>query len=160
MLRNLLGSIRGRTGTTIKPVRRARDNHAGNAFGDIQEANMTDSAAAYTQGSAISRKLDVIQKKGGMRSRDVAQLLGTRPETVSRWNQGKAFPRPDTEKLLLELEYIVDLLSDFYSPQEARMWLFGRQRLLDGRTPADLIEEGRAQEVIAVIDQLREGVYV
>jgi len=121
---------------------------------------MTDSAAAYTQGSAISRKLDVIQKKGGMRSRDVAQLLGTRPETVSRWNQGKAFPRPDTEKLLLELEYIVDLLSDFYSPQEARMWLFGRQRLLDGRTPADLIEEGRAQEVIAVIDQLREGVYV
>ena len=51
--------------------------------------------------NAIARKLHVIEQKGAMRSVDVANLLGTRPETVSRWNQGKAFPQPDTEKLLL-----------------------------------------------------------
>jgi transcriptional regulator with XRE-family HTH domain len=110
--------------------------------------------------NAIARKLQVIEQKGAMRSVDVANLLGTRPETVSRWNNGKAFPRPDTEKLLLELEYIVDQLSDFYEPQDARLWVFSRQKLLDGATPAELIQQGKTEAVIAVINQLRDSVHV
>lgn len=117
-------------------------------------------AAAGGTTNAIARKLEAIQQKGAMRSVDVANLLGTRPEQVSRWNQGKAFPRPDAQKLLLDLEYIVDQLSDFYEPQEARLWLFSRQRLLNGEVPAELIQKGRAQEVIDAIDQLRDGVYI
>jgi uncharacterized protein (DUF2384 family) len=110
--------------------------------------------------NAIARRLATIEAKAAMRSVDVANLLGTRPETVSRWNQGKAFPRSDTQKLLLDLEYIVDQLSDFYEPQEARLWLFSRQKLLEGQVPAELIQQGRAEEVISVIDQLRDGVFV
>lgn len=110
--------------------------------------------------TAIARKLEVIQTKAAMHSTDIANLLGIRPETVSRWNQGKAFPRPGTEHQLLELEYIVDQLSDFYEPHEARLWLFSRQKLLDGESPAGLIQQGRTSEVIAVIDQLRDGVYI
>lgn len=110
--------------------------------------------------NAIARKLDVIQTKSAMRAVDVANVLGTRPETVSRWNQGKAFPHPETEKLLLELEYVVDQLSDFYEPIETRLWLFSRQKLLDGEKPVDLIQQGRTSEVLAVIQQLRDGVHV
>lgn len=110
--------------------------------------------------NAIARKLDSIQKKSAMRSVDVANLLGTRPETVSRWNQGKAFPRPDAQKNLLSLEYIVDQLSDFYEPNEARLWLFSRQKLLGGSTPATLIQEGKIDEVIAAIERIREGIFV
>lgn len=95
-----------------------------------------------------------------MRSVDVANLLGTRPETVSRWNKGRAFPQPDAEKLLLEIEYIADQLSDFYEPDEVRLWLFSRQKLLSGEKPAELIQQGRATEVINVISQLRDGVFV
>jgi hypothetical protein len=109
--------------------------------------------------NAIARKLDSIQRKSAMRSVDVANVVGARPETVSRWNQGKAFPRPDAQKLLLELEYIVDQLSDFYEPRDARLWMFSRQRLLGGEIPAELIQKGRSAEVIAVIDQLREAVF-
>jgi transcriptional regulator with XRE-family HTH domain len=110
--------------------------------------------------NAIARKLESIQQKSTMRSVDVANVLGARPETVSRWKQGKAFPHPDKQKLLLDLEYIVDQLSDFYEPEEARLWVFSRQKLLKGQIPAELIQQGRAEEVIAVIDQLREGVFV
>jgi transcriptional regulator with XRE-family HTH domain len=110
--------------------------------------------------NAIARKLESIQQKSAMRSVDVANLLGTRPETVSRWNQGKAFPRPDAQKLLLDLEYIADQLSDFYEPADVRLWLFSRQKLLGGEIPAVLIQQGRANEVIRVIDQLRDGVFV
>lgn len=110
--------------------------------------------------NAIARKLDSIQEKGAMRSVDVANLLGARPETVSRWNQGKAFPRPDAQKNLLALEYIVDELSDIYEPKEARLWLFSRQKLLGGSSPADLIQEGKVDEVIDVIERLKASVFI
>ena len=109
--------------------------------------------------NAIARRLDVLRQKGAIGSVDVANLLDARPETVSRWNQGKAFPRPEAQKQLLNLEYIVDQLSDFYEPKEARLWLFSRQKLLAGRTPAELIQQGRAEEVIALVDQVRDAVF-
>jgi len=121
---------------------------------------MKSAAAERTGMSALGRKLEAIQAKGGMQSVDIANVLGTRPETVSRWNQGKAYPQPDKEKLLLELEYVVDQLADFYDPQEARLWMLSRQKVLNGETPADLIQHGRTDEVLKVIGQLRDGVYV
>jgi transcriptional regulator with XRE-family HTH domain len=110
--------------------------------------------------NAVARKLDSIRNKGGMKNIDVANVLGLRPETVSRWNQGKAFPQPDAERTLLELEYIIDELSDFYDPQEARLWLFSRQKLLNGRVPAELIQKGQIEEVRSVIAQLRDSVFI
>jgi len=110
--------------------------------------------------NVIARKLEILEEKAAMRSIDVANVLGARPETVSRWNQGKAFPRSDAQRTLLELEYIVEQLADFYEPQEARLWLFSRQRLLGGATPAELIQAGKADQVIAVIDQLRDSVHM
>ncbi len=110
--------------------------------------------------NVIARKLESIERKGAMRSVDVANLLGTRPETVSRWNQGKAFPRSEAERTLLDLEYLVDLLSEIYQPDEARLWFYSRQRLLGGTTPAEFVREGKIQELITAIDQLRDGVHV
>lgn len=110
--------------------------------------------------NAIARKIESIEQKGGMRSVDVANILGTRPETVSRWNQGKAFPRGETERLLLDLDYIVDQLSDFYEPLDARVWLYSRQRLLDGDSPVHLIQKGNTDAVIQILDQLRDSVYL
>lgn len=110
--------------------------------------------------NVIARKLESIQEKGAMRSIDVANLLGARPETVSRWNQGKAFPRPDAQKNLLSLEYIIDQLSDMYEPKEARLWLFSRQKIFGGHSPANLIQEGKIDAVIEAVERLREGVFV
>jgi hypothetical protein len=110
--------------------------------------------------SAVARKLESIRTKGAMRHIEVANLLGTRPETVSRWNQGRAYPHASTEKTLLELEFIVDQLSDFYEPNEARQWIFSPQKLLLGGSPAELIREGRIDEVRRLVDQLRDAVYL
>lgn len=110
--------------------------------------------------NVIARKLGTLQQKGAMKASDVADVLGIRPETVSRWNQGKAFPQPDAERALLDLEYVVDLLADLYQPEEARVWLLSRQKLLDDVRPVDLITKGRTDEVIQMIRQLLEGVHV
>lgn len=110
--------------------------------------------------NAIARRLTSIEEKASMRSSDIANVLNVRPETVSRWNQGKAFPHPSTEKQILELDFIVDQLSDFFSPDEARLWLFSRQKLLDGRVPADIIQSGNVDDVLGAVNQLREGVFL
>jgi DNA-binding transcriptional regulator YiaG len=110
--------------------------------------------------SAVARKLESLRTKGAMRHIEVANLLGTRPETVSRWNQGRAYPHASTEKILLELEYIVDQLSDFYEPNEARQWIFSRQKNLAGQSPAELIRNGRIDEVLRLVQQLRDSVYI
>jgi uncharacterized protein (DUF2384 family) len=95
-----------------------------------------------------------------MKQNEVANLLGTRPETVSRWNLGRAYPHARTERTLLELEFIVDQLSDFYEPNEARQWIFAPQKHLKGRSPAELIRDGRIDEVRRLVDQLRDAVYL
>lgn len=109
--------------------------------------------------NALSRKLESICVKGGMKQRDIALLLDTKAETVSRWNQGKNYPHPNTEQLLLELEYIIDQLSDFYEPGDARLWMFSPQKLLDGKKPSDLVKAGKIESVRQLVNQLRDSVY-
>ena len=110
--------------------------------------------------NVVADKLGVIKERGGIRAVDVANMLGTTPETVSRWNQGRAYPRPNKESLLVDLEYIVERLSEFYSdPQTARAWLFSRHKFFNGLRPADLIQEGRIEEVLEAIQLMADPTY-
>ena len=85
---------------------------------------------------------------------------GTTPDTVSRWNHGRAHPRPSKEKMLMDLEYVVERLAEFYSdPRTARAWLYSRHRYFDGVRPADLIREGRTQEVLEAIQAMGSPTY-
>ena len=55
----------------------------------------------------------------------------------------------------MDLEYIVERLSEFYSdPKTVRAWLYSRHRYFDGLRPADLIQEGRVEEVLEAIQAL------
>ncbi len=110
--------------------------------------------------TAIAQKLEAIREKASLRSSDIAQVLEATPETVSRWNQGKAVPHPRTQQRILELEYIADQLSDLFKPDESRLWLYSPQKLLNHKTPAFLVQQGKAAEVIDLIAKLNDGVYL
>lgn len=110
--------------------------------------------------SAVAVRLDSIRDRGGIKSREVAQLLDTTPQTVSRWRTGKVEPQPDSLQRLLTLEWLISELAEFYPPQEARLWLFSPHRLLAGERPADRIQGGRLDDVMALIAQLRDGAFV
>jgi transcriptional regulator with XRE-family HTH domain len=110
--------------------------------------------------NAIARMLTAIEEKASLSGVDVANVLDTNVATVSRWRTGKAFPQPKFEDLLLQLEYVVEQLSDIYKPIEARLWLFKPQKLLSGETPASLLAQGRYKDVLAVLNQIRDDVYL
>jgi hypothetical protein len=61
------------------------------------------------------------------------------------------------EEKLRELGAKLGLL---YDRQAAMVWLFSPQPLLDGWTPAELIQTRRAHEVIRLLDQILEGAYI
>ena len=99
---------------------------------------------------AVAARLDSIKASAGVRSREIAQLLDTTPQTVSRWQQGHVDPQPTKLTQLLALEWLASQLHEFYEPEEARLWLFSRHRLLGGKS----------QDVLALIEQLRDGAFV
>ena len=102
--------------------------------------------------NAVTEKLELLRRGAAIRSVDVANMLGTTPETVSRWNRSRAHPRPNQERCLVDLEYIVKRLREFYSdPRTARAWMYSRHRHFGGLRPADLVREGRVQEVLDAI---------
>lgn len=109
--------------------------------------------------SAVAKILDDLRERGGLKGMDVANVASVSPATVSRWTAGKALPHPKTQLLISDLRYIVDRLADFYTPEETRIWLYAKHRLLNGERAIDLIHQGLADKVLAVIESLDEGTY-
>jgi transcriptional regulator with XRE-family HTH domain len=109
--------------------------------------------------SAVSKIIDDLRDRGGLKGTDVANIAAVSPATVSRWTAGKALPHPKTQLLISDLRYVVDRLSEFYSPEETRIWLYSKHRLLDGQRPIDMINQGQADKVLSVIESLDEGTY-
>jgi transcriptional regulator with XRE-family HTH domain len=110
--------------------------------------------------TALAERLDKIKELAGISGRDVAQLLDTTPETVSRWSTGKIDPQRERLHRVLELEFFLTELAEFYPPDQAKLWLFSPHRLLGGETAAARIQSGKTQDVFALLDQLRSGAYV
>jgi len=108
---------------------------------------------------AVANLLDDLRLRGGLKGTDVANITAVSPATVSRWSSGVSFPHPKTQLLISDLRYVVDRLSELYDPEETRVWLYSKHRLLEGGRPIDLMHAGRADEVLSIIESLIEGTY-
>lgn len=56
----------------------------------------------------------------------------------------------------IERREILDALKDFYTEEEAELWLISEQKLLGGLRPIDC----KASESWRLVDQLRSGAYI
>ena len=111
-------------------------------------------------GAGLADRLESIETQGGIRGRDIAVLLRTTPETVSRWKNGHVEPQPTHRDNLLRLEWLISELSELYQPENAKLWLYSPNKLLNGDRPADRIQNGQIEDVLTVIAQLKDGAFV
>jgi transcriptional regulator with XRE-family HTH domain len=109
--------------------------------------------------NVVATIINDLRQRGGLKGTDVANIAAVSPATVSRWTSGASFPHPKTQLLISDLRYVVDRLAELYDPDETRVWLYSRHRLLNGERAIDLIHAGRADEVLTVIESLNEGTY-
>ncbi len=109
---------------------------------------------------AIARYIDELRDVGGLKGTDIANIADVSTATVSRWSTGRASPQPRTQLILSDLHYIVSRLRDYYTSDEVRMWLFARHPQLNGERAIDIINAGRSEEVLGVLERLDSGAYL
>ena len=109
--------------------------------------------------SAIAERLDVITTKTGVKEREVAELLGTTPQTVHRWRKAQADPQSAHLRRILDLAFAAEELAQLYAPDQARVWLYSRSRLLGGQRPVDLIARDDMDAVLQASAVLKDGAY-
>lgn len=109
---------------------------------------------------AVAKKMENLRTMIGLRAREVAELLDTSSQTVSRWTTGKSQPHPNNLERLLQLNWLAERLHGIYPADEARLWLYSRHPLLGGDRPVDRIQNGRLDDILALIDQLQTGAVV
>jgi transcriptional regulator with XRE-family HTH domain len=107
--------------------------------------------------TAVERILRDLRDRGGLQGKDVANIVDVSTATVSRWSDGKGTPDLRTQTVIAHLWYVVERLSDSYSPDEARLWLHAHHPLLNGQRAIDLTFRRRTEEVLAVIERLEAG---
>ena len=56
--------------------------------------------------------------------------------------------------------FILRRLADYYTPEDAQLWLDSKHNGLHGERPCDLIAEGRSGEVLNLLDRLDAGNYL
>jgi transcriptional regulator with XRE-family HTH domain len=109
--------------------------------------------------TAVARILDCLRSDAALQGKDIANIVGVSPPTVSRWSSGKANPDVRTQTMIADLRFVVERLGDFYTPAETRLWLHAPHAMLAGARAIDLVREGRTAEVLAVIDGIDAGAF-
>jgi hypothetical protein len=109
--------------------------------------------------TAVVRIIEEPRNRGSLKGTDVANIASVSPATVSRWIAGKALPNPQTQLVISDLRYVVDRLSEFYTPDETRLWLYSKHHLLNGARPIDLINRRNADKVLAAVESIDEASY-
>jgi len=110
-------------------------------------------------GTAVARILGTLKEEGGLQGRDIANIVSVSPATVSRWAKGKASPDLKTQTIIAELRYVVDRLSEFYTAEETRIWLYTPHQMLGGKRAIDLLYAGKMEDVLAVIESIDAGAF-
>lgn len=113
-----------------------------------------------TQTKPVVQFIMRLQRTGGLKGTDIANIAGVSKATVSRWSNGKKTPHPKTQLIMSDLSYVVMRLSEYYSRDEVRAWLYARHPQLDGERAIDLIHDDRSEDVIAVLDRLDADAYL
>ena len=108
----------------------------------------------------MAQFLERLQETGGLKGTDIANFTGVSKATVSRWGSGQKSPRPRTQLIMSDLSFVVMRLSEYYSHEEVRAWLYARHPQLDGGRAIDLIHDQRTEQVIAIIDRLDADAYL
>ena len=108
----------------------------------------------------VPRYLEELRIVGGLKGTDIANIAAVSKATVSRWSNGVMKPQPRTQLVLSDLHYIVGRLQEYYSADEIRTWLYARHPQLDGERAIDVINQGRSEEVLRILERLDAEAYL
>ena len=109
---------------------------------------------------AMPAFIEELNDVGGLSGTDIANIADVSKATVSRWKSGTGSPQPNTQLVLSDLHFVVKRLTDYYTSDEIRVWLFALHPQLDNERAIDLINTHRTIEVLRILDRLDADVFL
>ncbi|MEX2238820.1 MAG: antitoxin Xre/MbcA/ParS toxin-binding domain-containing protein [Dehalococcoidia bacterium] len=91
-------------------------------------------------------------------SNSVADMLSVSRSQPSRWRSGIESPGPESQRRLLDLDYVMARLMQIMTPDLALDWLYSQNAHLGAR-PIDVMRLRGAAAVIDAVDAEEEGAY-
>ncbi len=88
-----------------------------------------------------------------------AEFLGVARSQPGKWLAGHERPNPRARRLIRDLEYVWDRMTDDRSPEAAHIWLRSANAFLGGATPLTWLKSRGPDDVIAAIDAEEAGSY-
>jgi len=110
--------------------------------------------------TALSSVIDQINNNSTLKGIDLANIASVSAATFSRWKSGKSTPDTSTQLIFSDKRYVIDALSEFYNPDETRLWLYACNQLLGGKKAIDLIHNQQTELVLDAIERLASGTYL
>lgn len=110
--------------------------------------------------SVYAERLNLIRGATSLSREDIARVVGATSRTVARWAAGTNAPQGVARQRLLDLAAVSQQLEKVMKPDAASAWLHQPNSELDNMRPLDLIEQGRAREVLDLIEAIADGVFV
>ncbi|GAB3774418.1 uncharacterized protein (DUF2384 family) [Nocardioides ginsengisegetis] len=106
----------------------------------------------------VARLIAKLKERGSLSAAEIGEIVGVGTRQVQNWATGHGAPA-NTKRLrqLLDLAYVLDLVSEVFDDEGATMWLHARNRQLDGERPLDLIAQHETDRVITLLDRLADG---
>ncbi|MBA3236559.1 MAG: DUF2384 domain-containing protein [Chloroflexi bacterium] len=117
------------------------------------------SPATAVQSQAV-RRLTQVMHDTSIDATGMARILDRDPKTVQRWLRHETEPRWEVREVVLSLNVVLERLAGVIDPASAEDWLFTPVPSLGHERPVELIRDGRARDVLNLIDALSEGVFV
>lgn len=116
--------------------------------------------SAPRERGVLAHKVSDIIDGLGLTHEEVGTIVDASARSVGRWSAGDVVPQRLNKQRLLELAYVAQAVSEILPSDQANVWIFTPNRLLDHDTPAERIHAGGYRDVLALIEALAEGVVV
>ena len=105
---------------------------------------------------ALGERLDRLV--GSFGNNRLASLLDVSPSQPSRWRRGQERMSPESQRRLLDLDYVMARLCQLFPREQAEVWLTSFNPHLGAR-PLDVLRLRGAGPVVAAVDVEAEGAY-
>ncbi len=116
---------------------------------------MTNLASTHDT-SPVYRRV-VADARRALTLAEIAEITGVQTRSVQNWAAGTTRPDGLQRDRLLELQYVIEQLSDVYDAEGIEIWLHRPQRALGHERPVDALRSGRFEEVLTIIEYLAGG---
>ncbi len=108
----------------------------------------------------FAQLIEDLTEHGDLGARELADIALVSPASLGRWRRDELEPGARPARILTELHAIVGRLGRYYDPAEVRLWLHARHPQLGGERAVDMVRQGRAADVLRVLDRLDAAVFL